>query len=160
YFRNIVDRFPQSPWAAKASLRVRECREALAAHETQVATYYLRHGNLKAAEARLSGLLADYPDTDATAEALYAFAKAYEDRKEPDAPPPALATLVRHPPDGPLGPDARHRLGPGSPYLDGVDPLPLLVARLEELRLQADRQRVPRTVSAYPEIGGSGGARY
>src|SRR5438093_907288 len=42
YFRNIVDRFPESAWAAKARPRVRECREALAAHETAVATDYLR----------------------------------------------------------------------------------------------------------------------
>jgi len=160
YFRNIVDRFPESAWAAKARLRVRECREALAAHETAVATYYLRHGNLKAAEARLSGLLADYPETDATAQALSAFAKAYADRNEPEGATLAFATLARYHPDGPLGADARHRLGPATPYLDGVDPLPLLVGRIEEMRLQADRQQVPRTVSAYPEIGGSGGSPY
>ena len=160
YFRNIVDRFPESAWAAKARLRVRECREALAAHETAVATYYLRHGNLKAAEARLSGLLGDYPETDATAQALSAFAKAYADRNEPEGATLALATLARYHPDGPLGADARHRLGPATPYLDGVDPLPLLVGRIEEMRLQADRQQVPRTVSAYPEIGGSGGSPY
>src|SRR5437763_1155219 len=114
----------------------------------------------KAAEARLSGLLSDYPETDATAQALHAFAKAYEDRKEPEGATLALATLARYHPDGPLGADARQRLGPGSPYLDGVDPLPLLVGRIEEMRLQADRQQVPRTVSAYPEIGGSGGSPY
>src|SRR5438874_5488876 len=107
-----------------------------------------------------SGLLADYPETDATAQALSAFAKAYADRNEPEGATLALATLARYHPDGPLGTDARHRLGPATPYLDGVDPLPLLVGRIEEMRLQADRQQVPRTVSAYPEIGGSGGSPY
>src|SRR3989442_9707205 len=53
YFRNLIDRFPQSPWAEKARLRVRECREALAKHEAAVAAYYLKIGNIKAAEARL-----------------------------------------------------------------------------------------------------------
>src|SRR2546425_7002287 len=63
YFRNLIDRFPQSPWAEKARLRVRECREALAKHEADVTAYYLKIGNIKAAEARLQGILTDYPET-------------------------------------------------------------------------------------------------
>jgi len=77
YFRNLIDRFPQSPWAERARLRVRECREALAKHEADVTAYYLRIGNLKAAEARLQGVLTDYPETDAAADCLYRFAQVY-----------------------------------------------------------------------------------
>src|SRR5207248_8080989 len=82
YFRNILDRFPSSPWAEKARLRIRECREALAGHDAGITSYYLRHGNLRAAEARLRGLLTDYPETDATAQTLYGFAQTYASRKE------------------------------------------------------------------------------
>src|ERR1051326_6939261 len=57
YFRNLIDRFPNSPWAEKARLRMRECQEALAMHEVNIARYYLKMRNLKAAEARLRGLL-------------------------------------------------------------------------------------------------------
>src|SRR5262249_21605601 len=39
YFRNAADRFPQSPYAEKARLRMRECREALARHEADVARW-------------------------------------------------------------------------------------------------------------------------
>src|SRR5262249_55042611 len=160
YFRNIVDRFPQSPWAAKASLRVRECREALAAHETQVATYYLRHGNLRAAEARLSGLLADYPDTDATAQALHAFAKAYEDRKEPEGATLALATLARYHPDGPLGVAARARGGRGPPPRGGAPPLPVRGGRMGEGRPRAAPNGFPPRSPPYPERGAPGTPRY
>src|SRR5262249_37784959 len=61
YFRNLADRFPTSPWAEKARLRVIECREALAKHEADIAKYYLQRKNLKAAEARLRGLLTEVP---------------------------------------------------------------------------------------------------
>jgi outer membrane protein assembly factor BamD len=157
YFRNLTDRFPQSEWAEKARLRVQECREALAKHEAQIAGYYLRQGNLKAAEARLRGLLTDYPETDATAEALYAFAQTYAARKEDEGATLALAALVRHHPDGPLGRDAKRRLGEAGVTADGDDPLALLLARIDRMRDQADRQKLPRTVSAYPDIGGADG---
>jgi outer membrane protein assembly factor BamD len=155
YFRNLIDRFPNTPWAEKARLRVRECREALAKHESDIARYYLKQGNLKAAEARLRGLLVEYPETDATAQALYAFAQAYAARDEDEGATLALATLVRHHPDGPLGREARERLAEGSASVDGDDPLRLLVARIDRMRGEADRQKLPTTVSAYPDIGGT-----
>src|SRR5438477_6839130 len=106
YFRNLADRFPNSPWAEKARLRVVECRESLAKHEADIARYYLQRKNLKAAEARLRGLLTEYPETDATAEALYVFSETYTARDESDGATLALATLVHHHPGGPLARDA------------------------------------------------------
>jgi len=158
YFRNLTDRFPTSPWAEKARLRIIECREALAKHEADIARYYLQRKNLKAAEARLRGLLTDYPETDATAEALYAFSEMYAARDEDDGATLALATLVRHHPDGPLGKEAQRRLGDAKVSLDGDDPLPQLVARIDRMRDDANRQKLPTTVSAYPDIAGPTGA--
>ena len=43
-FRNVADRFPGSPWAARARLRTQECREILAEHDGGVAAFYLRRG--------------------------------------------------------------------------------------------------------------------
>jgi outer membrane protein assembly factor BamD len=157
YFRNLTDRFPTSPYAEKAQLRILECREALAKHEADIARYYLKRGNLKAAEARLRGLLTDYPETDATAEVLYAFAQTYAARQEADGATLALATLVRHHPSGPLGRDAQRRLDDAKVSLDGDDPLKLLVAHIDRMGQQADRQKLPTTVSAYPDIGGAQG---
>jgi outer membrane protein assembly factor BamD len=154
YFRNLIDRFPQSPWAEKARLRVRECREALAKHEAGVAAYYLKIKNIKAAEARLEGILTDYPETDAAAQCLYAFAQTYAARNENEGATLALATLARHHPDDPLGREAKARLGAAA-SVDGDDPLRLLIAHLERMRTEADRQRLPSTVSAYPDVGGA-----
>jgi outer membrane protein assembly factor BamD len=157
YFRNLIDRFPTSPWAEKARLRVKECRESLAKHESDIARYYLRQGNLKAAEARLRGLLTEYPDSDATAEALYAFAQTYAARNEDEGATLALATLAHHHPEGPLGREAKDRLGTAQVGTDGDDPLALLLGRIDRMREQADRQKLPHTVSAYPDIGGGTG---
>jgi len=155
YFRNVIDRFPTSPWAERAQLRLRECREALAKHEAGVATYYLRRGNLRAAEARLRGLLTEYPDTDATAEVLFTFARAYDARDEVEGAALARATLVRHHPDDPLAREAREQLGKGGGSgLDGDDPLPLLVSRIDRMHDEGARQKLPPNVSAYPEVGG------
>src|SRR5262245_3497639 len=156
YFRNLIDRFPNTPWAEKARLRQRECREALARHEADVARYYLKQKNLRAAEARLRGLLTDYPETDAAAQALYLFAQTYAAREEDDGATLALAALARHHPDGPLGREAKERLDGTSVTADGEDPLQQLIARIDRMRGQADRQKLPRTVSAYPDIGGPG----
>jgi outer membrane protein assembly factor BamD len=157
-FRNVVDRYPDTPWASRAALRMRECREELAEHDAGIATFYLQRGSLRAAESRLRGLLTDYPDTTATAEALDRFAKLYSKREEPEEANLALATLARYHPDNPLGRDARQQLGTLDPAAGG-DPLPMLVAHIDALRTQADREKVPAAVSAYSDRPGQAGGR-
>ena len=157
-FRNVVDRYPATPWAARAALRLRECREDMALHDAAIASFYLRRGSLRAAEARLRGLLTEYPETDATAGTLRQFADAYSSRDEPEEANLALATLARYHPESPLGREARTRLGELDPA-PGQDPLPLLVARIDALRTEARREKLPRPVSAYSDRPGMPGGR-
>jgi outer membrane protein assembly factor BamD len=157
-FKNIVDRFPGTPWADRSQLRIRECREALARHETDVATYYLQQESIRAAESRLRGLLVDYPETDAAADALLMFGHAYDVREDPAAARLAYATLVRLHPDVPGAKDAREKLGADAAAPG--DPLPQLVGYLDSARSLPDRANVPRTVSAYPDTGNASGAKY
>jgi len=159
YFKNVIDRFPDSPWAERSRLRLRECREALAAHEAGVAQYYLRHRNLRAGESRLGYLLTEYPDTDATAEALYQFAQWYAARDETEGANLALATIVRHHPNHPLSIEAKEKLGKALVEGDSDDPLPHLIARIERMQAEPDRQKLPTTVSAYPDTGNASGER-
>lgn len=157
-FKNVVDRHPGTPWADRAALRVRECREMLAAHDADVANFYLARGSLRAAESRLRGLLTEFPDTEATAEVLYEFAGTYRKRDEPEEANLALATLAYHHPKAKLGVEAREELGDiGSVIATSGDPLPKLVARLDAMRTQEDRLEVPATVSAYPDRAPMGG---
>jgi outer membrane protein assembly factor BamD len=159
-FRNIVDRFPTTPWAERSRLRIRECREALARHEAQVATYYLQQKSMRAAESRLRGLLTEFPETDAAADTLYVFGRAYEAREDTDGARLAFATLVRHHPDTPLAREAREELGTDGGAPGAPDPLPALVSYLDLSRSRPDRSTVPRTVSAYPDTGNASGQRY
>jgi outer membrane protein assembly factor BamD len=159
-FRNINDRFPGTPWAERSQLRMRECREALARHEAQVATYYLEKNSMRAAESRLRGLLTEYPETDAAAETLYTFGRAYADREDDEAAKLAYASVVRHHPDGPWARSAREALGGDGAPAGAADPLPAFVAFLDAASTKPDRMAVPRTVSAYPDTGNASGARY
>jgi outer membrane protein assembly factor BamD len=157
-FKNIIDRFPGTPWADRSELRIRECREALARHEAEVASYYLERKSWRAAETRLRGLLVEYPETDATAAALYEFGQAYGDREETEGSKLAYETIVRHHPDDALAAKAREALG--SDAAAGGDPLPQLIGFLDSARSRPDRMAVPRTVSAYPDTGNASGQRY
>jgi outer membrane protein assembly factor BamD len=157
-FKNIVDRFPGTPWADRSQLRIRECREALARHEADVASYYLQQESIRAAESRLRSLLVDYPETDAAAVALVMFGQAYDVREDPAAAKLAYATLVQLHPEVPGARDARERLGADAASVG--NPLPSMIAYLDSARSLPDRANVPRTVSAYPDTGNQSGQRY
>lgn len=159
-FQNVVDRFPGTEWSQRASLQIRTCKHNMAWHDANIAVFYLDRGSIRAAEARLRGLLTDYPDSDATAFALARFAEEYEEREEPQGATLALATIVRHHPEGELAADAREHLSGDAVSGTGPDPLPELVALLDQSAGTAARQEVPRTISAYPDqpAGGPGGA--
>jgi outer membrane protein assembly factor BamD len=103
YFKNVIDRFPTSPWAERARLRLRECQESLARHDAGIAAYYLKRGNLRAAEGRLRGILQDYPGTSAAGDMLYTFAGEYARRDEAEGATLALATLVKYHGDEKVG---------------------------------------------------------
>jgi len=141
YFRAVIDRYPGTPWAQRARLRLRECEEALAAHELYVARFYFRHGNLSAAEARIAKLLKAYAHTDIAGEALYLLGEEYLKRDLQELSELALLALVAHYPDTPPARRASARLAglthsatPMAATAAG-DPLALLLLRLAERRL-------------------------
>jgi hypothetical protein len=77
----------------------------------------------------------------------------YAARDEPEEANLALATLVRYHGDSQLGREARDQLKSLDPS-EGQDPLPMLVARIDAMRTQADREKVPTPVSAYSDRPG------
>lgn len=83
WFRVVMDRYPESPYAAKAHRKLTKCRHDLAEHELYIATYYFKRDNLRAGENRVKGILENYPDTAVATRALDELAAAYT--KEGDA---------------------------------------------------------------------------
>lgn len=77
-FRQVVDQFPQSRYAADARLRMDYIVNALADYELHVARYYFRRGAYVAAVNRAQTVIQEYPRTPATEEALYVMVTCYE----------------------------------------------------------------------------------
>ncbi len=77
WFRVVIDRYPTSPFAAKARRKLTNCRRSLADHELYIASYYFKRKNLPAGENRIKGLLENYPDTPAATRAVATLADAY-----------------------------------------------------------------------------------
>ena len=147
--KNALDSFRNSPNAtpARRGPPAPTCACASAARSSPSTTPGSRgstckRGSLRAAESRLRGLLVDYPETQATAQTLDQFAKVYAARDEPEEANLALATLVRYHGDSQIGQDARTQLKSLDPA-EGQDPLPMLVARIDAMRTQADRENPP-----------------
>jgi outer membrane protein assembly factor BamD len=144
YFRAVIDRYPGTPWAERAGLRLRECDEALAAHELYIAEFYLRQDNLPAAEARFRQLLKAYVNTDAAGRALHLFGEEYLDRDREDLAELSFLALITHHRDDPLADRASARLahltrsGGVSGNAAAQDPLELLIIRLAERAAATD----------------------
>jgi outer membrane protein assembly factor BamD len=78
-FRQVVDQFPQSRYAADAKLRMDYIVNALAEYELHVSRYYYRRGAYVAAANRAQQVLLEYPQTPATEEALYLMMTSYQE---------------------------------------------------------------------------------
>ena len=62
-FKNLIDRYPNSPYAQKAKEKIDLCLLRLAEHEFRVGYYYFRRGQgfEKSAESRLKYTIDNYP---------------------------------------------------------------------------------------------------
>lgn len=155
YFQAVINQYPESPFADLAQERLLHCRESLAQHELNIAQYYRKMGNEKAAETRLIDLVKRYNDTDQAAEALYSLAEIYEDREEVDMATLALSSLLFHHPDHNLAEDAEEKLGELVDVDDRPvgDPVVVLMARSGRFRDFQTAEAKP----AEPVVGANAG---
>ena len=76
-FSIVVERYPNSRYAADAGHRMVDLRNLFAKHELDTALYYLRRGAYVAAIERAKYLLETYPQTDHQDDAVAVLAEAY-----------------------------------------------------------------------------------
>jgi outer membrane protein assembly factor BamD len=76
-YLTLMQRYPDSRYAAEAQNRARILRDLLAASEMQVGRYYLRHSNYLAAINRFKVVVTDYQTTAQVEEALSRLTEAY-----------------------------------------------------------------------------------
>ena len=78
-FRELVTRFPESPYAQDARQRMIHLVNVLAKHDVNVARYYLRHGAYVAVVNRAKKVLEEYQRTPSVEDALGLMAIAYRE---------------------------------------------------------------------------------
>lgn len=78
-FKELVNRFPESKYAADAVARMKYLVNALASHEVHVARYYIKRGAYLAAANRAQYAVEHYPQAPATEQALAILVKAYDE---------------------------------------------------------------------------------
>jgi outer membrane protein assembly factor BamD len=76
-YQTLLQRYPDSRYAAEAQNRARILRDLLAASEMQVGRFYLRHNNYLAAINRFKVVVTDYQTTAQVEEALSRLTEAY-----------------------------------------------------------------------------------
>lgn len=77
-FSRLVQRYPQSRYAADAHQRMVFLRNRLAQHENYVAEYYYERGAFAAAANRAKYVLETYEGAPAVADSLFIIMKSYE----------------------------------------------------------------------------------
>ena len=77
-FKALVDKYPNSIYAADSIARMKYLINAMAQYEVHVANYYHRRGAYLASLNRAMGAVADYQDAPAREEALYLMIINYE----------------------------------------------------------------------------------
>jgi len=76
-FSELIQRYPSSQYAPDAKQRIVYLRNVLARHELHVADFYLRKGAYLAAVERGRWVLENYPQTEASRDALATMVEGY-----------------------------------------------------------------------------------
>ncbi|MDX9740035.1 MAG: outer membrane protein assembly factor BamD [Gammaproteobacteria bacterium] len=84
HFAELVQRFPDSPYAADAVQRMTHLRNYLARHELHVADYYMRRKAYVAAAGRARHVIENYAGAPAALSALDIMARAYDELGLPE----------------------------------------------------------------------------
>jgi outer membrane protein assembly factor BamD len=77
-FQELVTKYPASPYADDARIRLSWLYNAIAANEVHVARYYLRRGAWLAAANRAQGAVRDYQQAPVAEQALYIMIQSYD----------------------------------------------------------------------------------
>tara|TARA_R110002096_G_scaffold116164_2_gene251725 strand:+ start:24178 stop:24951 length:774 start_codon:yes stop_codon:yes gene_type:complete len=97
--RRLVERFPNSEYAADAEQRMLAIKERMSEYENHVADYYLRRGAYVAAVNRAKNALEQYNGASGNAKSLQIMAEAYDNMGMDDLAADARRVLAANFPD-------------------------------------------------------------
>ncbi len=101
-FSQLLNRYPDSAYAADAKKRMLYLRNLLARYEIHVANYYFKRGAYLAATARGRYVLENYPRTPAIPDALAVMVQGYKELKMEEPAEQMLAILRTNYPNHPV----------------------------------------------------------
>jgi outer membrane protein assembly factor BamD len=128
-FETIVQRFPESDFAALSQEQIDICREMLARHDYMIGDFYEKRANFRAAESRMAEVMALYPDTPIAPEDLYQFALTLEKQGKKYSAAQAFTALKMHFPNTSYASAADQQLAKLHQPIDTEeDPLKLVLA--------------------------------
>ena len=78
-FKELLEKFPNSPYSEDAQLRMVYLRNLLGQHELEIAEHYLREGAYVAAIGRAQSVLESYQNTPSSPYALALLTRAYQE---------------------------------------------------------------------------------
>jgi outer membrane protein assembly factor BamD len=98
-FRRLIEKYPNSKYAADAQKRMLHIKSRLAKYEIAIARYYMRRDAYVAAANRGRFVIEHYPDTSHVQEALEIMVECYDQLKLDDLKNNAMKTLRLNYPD-------------------------------------------------------------
>lgn len=101
YFKELIDRFPDSEYNKDAVQRMTELRNTLARHEVGVADFYLRRGAFLAAVNRAKYVVENYQKTPSIPDAMVVMVRGYRGMGMADLAADTLRVLKENFPEHP-----------------------------------------------------------
>ncbi|MDM7859795.1 outer membrane protein assembly factor BamD [Alteromonas sp. ASW11-36] len=98
-FRRLIEKFPNSKYAADAQKRMLYIKNRLASYEIAIARFYMRRQAYVAAANRGRYVLEHYPDSNQVQQALEIMVVCYDELKLEDLKRNAIKTLMLNYPD-------------------------------------------------------------
>lgn len=100
-FQEVVNRYPNSKYAADARMKITLCKDHLAGREMVVGRFYLNNDQYLAAINRFQAVVKNYDTTSQTPEALYRLVESYTALGVPDEAKRNAAILGANYPQSP-----------------------------------------------------------
>ena len=98
-FETLLSRYPQSPYAEEARIKIALCKAHLAAYEYYVGMFYFKAKAYQAAAGRFEYLIQHYPRSQQEPDALYHLALSYQALNRPRDAQSVLNRLLSRYPD-------------------------------------------------------------
>jgi len=109
-FEKLKKVFPRNPYRDIIDLRIKQCRNTIAAHELLVGEFYYKKESYNAAIGRLEDLLKNYPEYQDRASVLFYIGMSYKHLGQDDKAREYLTSLIEKYPNNKMVKKAKKAL--------------------------------------------------